>query len=195
MPHTGEPEEPLAGGPLKELATALGQVVGHVEGTVEVIKEPYSEPQPRHADVQFEDSDINPRGTFLAGVGVLAGIWISIGVLVLFFLFLRHQRAEVSPPPLPIVEHGNPVPPEPRLQAAPRQDLKAMQAREDWELNHYHWINKGAGIIAIPVTEAMQLIAQRGLPPQNTPPNPTLTPPQAGTRTTGFEGKVEPEPR
>ncbi len=108
---------------------------------------------------------------------------------------MRHHSAEVSPPALPIAEHGNPLPPEPRLQNSPPQDLKTLLARENWELHHYYWIDKSKGKAAIPIERAMQIIAERGIPPEKTPPNPTLTPPQAGTRTTGLEGTVEPEPR
>jgi hypothetical protein len=81
------------------------------------------------------------------------------------------------------------------LQESPRLDLKAMRAREDWELNHYSWVDKANGKVAIPIERAMQLLVQRGIPPQKTPPNVALSVPQAGTRETGFEGKVEPEPR
>jgi hypothetical protein len=87
------------------------------------------------------------------------------------------------------------MPPEPRLQESPRQDLKAMRAQEDWELNHYFWMDKNKGTVAIPIERAMEILAQRGIPPQKQPPGLVLSQPQAGTRQTGFEGKVEPEPR
>lgn len=149
----------------------------------------------RTATIRFEPSDINTFGTFLVGIGVLAGTLIIVGLLFFYFSFLRHRKAELSPPPLPVAEHGNPLPPEPRLQTSPPQDLKALRAREDWDLHHYYWIDKSTGEIAIPIERAMEIVATRGIPPQKTPPNATLTPPQAGTRATGFEGKVEPEPR
>jgi hypothetical protein len=70
-----------------------------------------------------------------------------------------------------------------------------MRAREDWTLNHYSWIDKPGGIVAIPIDRAIQIVAQRGIPPQKAPANLKLSQPQAGTRLTGFEGKTEPEPR
>jgi hypothetical protein len=73
--------------------------------------------------------------------------------------------------------------------------LKALLARENWELEHYYWVDKDKGKIAIPIDRAMQIIVQRGIPPGKMPPNATLTPPQAASRTTGLEGTVEPEPR
>jgi hypothetical protein len=151
--------------------------------------------EPRHEDVSFERSDLNPRVTVSILVGVLVGMWIITGLVYFYFAFLEHHRAEVSPPPLPIEAHGNRLPPEPRLQQSPRRDLKAMRASEDWNLNHYSWVDKSKGIVAIPIDRAMELIAQRGIPPQKQLPTLPLSQPQAGTRLTGFEGKVEPEPR
>jgi hypothetical protein len=151
--------------------------------------------EPRHDTIHFEHSDLDARGTLITGIGVLVGMWIIVALLYFYFAFLAHERAKTSPPPLPIELHGNPMPPEPRLQESPRQDLKAMRAREDWDLNHYVWVDKANGKVAIPIERAMQLLAQQGIPPQKTPPNLALSVPQAGTRETGFEGKVEPEPR
>ncbi len=191
MDSNHEPRSPRV---LKRFATFIGRVAGSIEGSVEAVRDAHP-PELQHHDVEFEHSELNARGTFLTGVGVIVGLWIISGLIFLCFSFLRHHRAEVSSPPLPIAEHGNPLPPEPRLQNSPPQDLKALRAREDWEMNHYYWINKDKGEVAIPIEQAMQIIAKHGIPPQNTPPNATLTPPQAGTRTTGFEGEVEPEPR
>lgn len=152
-------------------------------------------PEPRHQDVHFERSDFSTRVTISIIVGVLVGVWIISVFVYLYFAYLAHNRAVTSPAPLPIEAHGNPLPPEPRLQAFPREDLKAMRAREDWTLTHYSWVDKQKGIVAIPIDRAIQIIAQRGIPPQKQPTNLVLSQPQAGTRLTGFEGKVEPEPR
>lgn len=126
---------------------------------------------------------------------MFGGIWIVFGAVYLCFALLAHHRAEVSPAPLPIAEHGNPMPPQPRLQESPRQDLKAMRTREDGELSHYLWVDKSKGTVTIPIGRAIQIVAQRGIPPQPQPANLNLSQPQAGTRLTGFEDKVEPEPR
>lgn len=151
--------------------------------------------EPQHDDTRFEKSDFNTRGAFIAGVSVLVGIWIISALIYFYFAYLAHHRAAVSPPPLPAELHGNPIPPQPRLQQSPRQDLKAMRAREDWELNHYFWVDKPKGTVAIPIERAMDILAARGIPPQKRPPNLVLSQPQAGTRETGFERKAEPESR
>ena len=153
------------------------------------------EREPRNDDVHFEHTDIDVRHTFIAGVSVLIGIWVISFLLYFLFIYLAHERAASSPPPLPIEAHGNPLPPEPRLQSSPRTDLEALRARNNWELSHYYWVDKANGKVAIPIDRAMDILATRGIPPQKQPPNLKLSQPEAGTRQTGFEGKVAPEPR
>jgi hypothetical protein len=151
--------------------------------------------EPRHEQTHFEHSDVFGRGVVITGILVFVGVWITAAVVLLFFNWLKHEHDVTSPPPLPAQLHGNPMPPEPRLQTSPRQDLKAMRTNEDWNLSHYAWVDKSAGRVSIPIDRAIEIVAQRGIPPQKTPAGVNLSQPQAGTRLTGFEGKVEPEPR
>lgn len=154
-----------------------------------------SSSEPRNQEVHFERTDWGVRVPGGIIVGTLVGIWIICCIVYLVFLYFAHNRALSSPQPLPIEVHGAPMPPYPRLQANPREDLKDMRTREDWTLSHYSWIDKQKGIVEIPINRAMQIVAQRGIPPQKTPANLQLSQPQAGTRETGFEGKVAPESR
>lgn len=150
---------------------------------------------PQHEKIRFEPSDISWRPTLIAGICVIVGAWLSAGLLFFYFTALKNYRASFSPSPLPFEAHGDVLPPAPRLQRSDRLDLKAYIERQDWELSHYHWIDKDKSIVAIPIEKAIEIVAQRGLPPTNGAANPTNTPPVDGTRETGFEGKVEPEPR
>ena len=56
------------------------------------------------------------------------------------------------------------LPPEPRLQTDPRGDLRELRAHEDAVLSTYGWVDKAAGVVRIPIDEAMRITAQRGLP-------------------------------
>ena len=62
------------------------------------------------------------------------------------------------------------MPPEPRLQTNPRQDLSNLRAREDALLNSYGWVDKNTGVVRIPIERAMQLIVERGLPTRQVQP-------------------------
>ena len=177
-------------------ASSIGKIAGSVEGIIEsATQPPRPEPEPSHEDTHFEASDISGRGVFSVGLGVLVGTWILTGLLYFYLAYLAHDRARTSPPPLPVAGRLEALPPEPRLQQSPPRDLKALRTREDWEINHYHWIDKTHGTVAIPIEQAIRIVAAQGIPPQKLAPNATLTPPQEGTRLTGFEGKVEPEPK
>jgi hypothetical protein len=150
---------------------------------------------PVHPEVRFEHSDINPRRVVWTGVWILLGAWISAGLLYYFYAYLEHNRAESGPAPAERAAGRSTVPPEPRIQGSPRMDLQQMRAFEDSQLNSYRWVDRKNGIVSIPIERAIELTAQRGIPPQRAPASLNLYPPQAGTRQTGFEGKVEPEPR
>lgn len=55
--------------------------------------------------------------------------------------------------------------PAPRLETDDGNlDVAQMHAREDILLNHYTWVDRQKQTVRIPITQAMQLLAQRGLP-------------------------------
>jgi hypothetical protein len=53
--------------------------------------------------------------------------------------------------------------PEPRLEENERTELNDFRYHEEEELNSYGWVDKNAGVAHIPIEQAMQLIAQKGL--------------------------------
>lgn len=55
--------------------------------------------------------------------------------------------------------------PTPRLQTDDgNQEIADMHAREDLLLNYYSWVDRSSGKVRIPISRAMELIAQHGLP-------------------------------
>src|ERR1700729_2881759 len=55
--------------------------------------------------------------------------------------------------------------PTPRLQTDDGNlEIAEMHAREDLLLNNYSWVDRTSGKVRIPITRAMQIIAQHGLP-------------------------------
>jgi hypothetical protein len=61
--------------------------------------------------------------------------------------------------------------PSPRLEDDERTELNDVRYGEEEQLNSSGWVDQSSGVAHIPITRAMELIAQRGLP----------TKPQAGT--------------
>lgn len=115
------------------------------------------------ATVHHEETDVNIRGIFVFAAGLMiVAIVIHLAVWGLFKYFdAREARGTVAHT---LAEEEPRVPPEPRLQITPRQDLAAFRGREDAILNGYHWVDKQAGTVRIPIAEAMKLTVQRGLP-------------------------------
>lgn len=146
-------------------------------------------------DVQFENSDINARGVVLVGGGVLAFAMLVTVVLYPVFEYFLHEHAEHTPAALPEFTHGVVMPPEPRVQDNPRHDLGDYINQQQFELHRYNVVNRQTGAVTIPIERAMDLLAQRGIPPQKAPPPNMFYQPRAGTRLTGLAGKVEPEPQ
>ena len=80
------------------------------------------------------------------------------------------------PPPPSRAELGVIYPPEPRLQGMPghmddpQLDLRNKVAADKAANEKFAWIDQKNGVAQIPVTDAMKIIAEKGLPVVTTPP-------------------------
>jgi hypothetical protein len=124
-----------------------------------------------HADehddtVHHEESDIDIRAIFIAAVVLVAltafcyaAVWGTYKVL--------EKRADttLNGREYPLAKDTeNRLPPAPRLQVDPKQELLDMRADEEKRLDGYHWVDRNNGLVRIPIEEAMKLTIQRGLP-------------------------------
>jgi hypothetical protein len=157
--------------------------------------EPPAESLPLNPRVRYEHSDVRSRTVVGIGAGILIGTWFCMFLLYFLFAAWMHYRAIAGPPKPARAPQVAVEPPAPRIQASPAADLRDLRAYEDSELHGYGWVDKQKGIVRIPIERAIELVARQGIPPKRAPKDLKLYPPQAGTRETGFEGKVEPEPR
>jgi hypothetical protein len=136
--------------------------------------------EPRHTDVSFEEQDIKVgdiyKYLFILGLATVASLVIC--VFVLRFTTQLSASTDTPPPPSRVALGGDfrVLPPEPRLQGVPghstdpQQDLRD-KLKADMEANEaFGWIDKNSGIAQIPVKDAMELIAEKGLPVAPTPP-------------------------
>jgi hypothetical protein len=126
---------------------------------------------PAHADVDHEKSDVNIRAILGFGAGLIAlAIVVYVVVWLLFgYLGRREDRASATRTyPLAVGQEDR-LPPEPRLQTNPRQDLKDLREAEDQVLKSYQWVDRNAGVVRIPIDEAMKVTLQRGLPARQAP--------------------------
>jgi hypothetical protein len=130
-----------------------------------------------HQDVAFEARDVrvSPILKFLMylGISIVISYFVALGI----YRGLRRFWAESYPQPIPSrVEAGPTMPPEPRLQGMPghqndpQQDLRDKLKADIEANNTLQWVDEKAGIAEIPVSDAMQLIVEKGLPAIATPP-------------------------
>jgi hypothetical protein len=115
--------------------------------------------------VHHETSDANVTGVFAFGLGLMITGAIVLFLVWLLFGFFASREARSGAREFPLAaEQQNRLPPEPRLQTNPKQDLIDLRASEDAVLNTYGWVDKAGGVVRIPIGEAMKLTVERGLP-------------------------------
>jgi hypothetical protein len=129
------------------------------------------------------------------------GFWLAVVVMVSLFLmrwlFVEYEKEQpLGPTVSPLVQSENVAAPSPQLQAKPRQDLQEYCSDEEKKLDTYAWVDRGAGVVRLPIDRSMDLLLQRGLPTRpadqtsaaaassELPPETTAVPP-----TGDFEGQ------
>ena len=116
-------------------------------------------------NVHHEGRDVNVRGVLVfCGALLAAGVVIHVAIGLLFLLFNARESRQPAPEFPLAIEQENRLPPEPRLQTNPRQDLRDLRAQEDTVLHSYGWVDKNASVVRVPIERAMELTVQRGLP-------------------------------
>jgi hypothetical protein len=115
-------------------------------------------------DVRHETSDINIRAVFGFAAGLFVTAVVIHGLIWLLFLYFdrRHAVRDDATPPLAVGTTR--LPPEPRLQTNPRQDLQDLRESEERTLTTYGWVDRNGGTVRIPIDQAMKLTVERGLP-------------------------------
>ena len=118
-------------------------------------------PQPKRED-GYERRDASVRALL-----IFAGSLALLIIVVLFamrwtFDFLS-AKEPMGPPPTPF-EDVRALPPQPRLQVQPHQDLMDFCRQELNTLDTYGWVDPQNGVVRIPVDVAMQKVLQQGLP-------------------------------
>jgi hypothetical protein len=120
---------------------------------------------PDNPEVVHEDSDVNVRAIFGFGIGLAV-----VALIVHVFLWWlqgtyerQNERTQTWLYPLAAGQQ-NQLPPSPRLQHDPQLDMRELRARQQALLEGYGWVNRDGGVARIPITEAMRMVVERGLP-------------------------------
>jgi hypothetical protein len=102
----------------------------------------------------YERTDADPR---------LIG-WLAVGIAVFlvttpFLLMTLFPGAE----DLDRIPAGLPLPPAPRLQVKPEDDLNRLRAAEQSRLTTFGWTDRRDQIVHVPIEHAMRLVVEHGL--------------------------------
>lgn len=149
--------------------------------------------EPIDPETRVSGDDLDPKLLWKIGAGLILVIWALVLLIHPFFHFLMYDRTGGLNPAKVLAYMPKP-PPKPRNEHAPFVTLQKFRAREYADLNSYRWVDRKKGIVSIPIARAMQIIAKHGIPPKPES-NVFFRPPRAVDLSTGFQGKVESEPR
>ncbi len=131
-----------------------------------------------------ETSDVSIGGVVKFGIGLAAAaILVQVAVWGYFRLLEARERRQDQPVSPLVAASLRRTPPEPRLEPDPLLPRRRIRASEDAVLTTYGWVDRNAGMVRIPITRAMEILAERGLPVTK-PVTPTRVP-------TAAAGKLE----
>ncbi len=124
-----------------------------------------SEPRPGPAAPREFDREVSVKGVVLFVVGTAA-----LSVVAFFWMWSLAVGAKLGliakdPAPSPMPEANRPRPrPAVALQDDPNGDMRRFRAQEEAVLSSYAWVDREAGVARIPVSRAIDLVAEQGLP-------------------------------
>src|ERR1039457_3999543 len=120
----------------------------------------------KHPHIGHETTDVNVWAVGKFAIGLVVVCVVSIGLLFGLLKFFQ-SREETS-----VANTVEPTKlfPEPQLQKTPIPDLKAIRAEEDKLLNGYAWVDQPKGVVRMPLSEAIEILANRGLPSRSEVP-------------------------
>jgi hypothetical protein len=128
------------------------------------------------------------------GIGLI--IWGTVGLVMLtaitlvivwgIFNYFKHREElnhrVVNPMAVP-----SQLPPEPRLQIKPDEQIILLRGREEHILSSYAWVDQKSGVVRVPIDRAMDLLMQKGLPVRGTAAAPARKSAQS-TKQEGTQG-------
>lgn len=141
-----------------------------------------TDPRHPHGDGHGNDPDINPGVSHETrdvnvfqisafGIGLLLACIVTVFAMwVMFdFLFKREDLKNRDNPAAAMMKESQQLPPEPRLQAEPKVELRDLRADENTILHSYGWVDSAKGIVRIPIDQAIDIVSQKGLPSKPSP--------------------------
>jgi len=110
-----------------------------------------------------ETKEVSVPFIFASLTALIIGTFlVSLLVIGIFQFFKTTYKPDVA-----AKENVQVIPPEPRVEEHPAEQLQSIKAREDHVLSSYAVIDKSQGIVRVPIDRAIDMLAQKGLPTHN----------------------------
>ena len=110
----------------------------------------------------YETHDVDVRAAAIFGVTLFAVLVVVVFAMRGLFGYFENTQ-QLGPETTPF-KASRELPPAPRLQVDPKQDLARTREEQQQLLESYGWADQGTGKVRIPIDRAMDLLLQRGLP-------------------------------
>jgi hypothetical protein len=111
---------------------------------------------------RYEKRDANIPA--LLQFGFWLAVVIAVAVIGMKFTLNYFQKAMPEGKPASPMSEVRTLPPLPRLQTQPHQELHDYCVGQQQNVKSYSWVDEHNGIVQIPVDRAMELVLERGLP-------------------------------
>ncbi len=151
------------------------------------------EPEGENVTVGYEKTDVSPGGLVAFAITLTVSLLLIFVCLWVFFKYFERQASYSDARRHPILSAPRALPPAPRLQPDPIEDLHALRTSEDEILNGYGWVDPKNNVVRIPIDRAMQLMLQRGLQARIVSGVPAPQPPGGKLLTGSRESTHEPK--
>jgi hypothetical protein len=123
------------------------------------------------ADPVARARDVNIHAVFRFGFWLAVGVVaVTLAMLALFRVLAKEDRASDKVLSPIVAANLARTPPEPRLEPYPLAPGQRLRAEEDAILTTYGWVDRKAGVARIPIDRAIEILAERGLPPSKPMP-------------------------
>ena len=110
-----------------------------------------------------EQSEVSVRliVVSLAFLAVATAIVFVLVIGIFRYFYSSYSTAEAIKQSQPV------IPPQPRIEVAPYEQLQQLRVKEDHVLNSYAYVDKESGVVRVPIDKAIDMLAAKGLPSHN----------------------------
>lgn len=91
----------------------------------------------------------DPKASVIAILGIVGAVLVFVSVVWLQALFAHVERKEIRT----------------KLLARAPEEIARLRAEQLEALHSYRWVDQAAGIVSIPIEDAMKIVAREGAGP------------------------------